>query len=668
MLKKPSSKTPFPPSLRSFATTLHFYSAKAYEYVRKTFIKTLPHRTTISKWYRKINVTPGINKVSLEVIKRKVAEMIKKNPRKSVFCNLVFDEMKIKKRVEVINGIEYGFIDLGDDKDGDGEATDCLVLMLVCTVDKWKIPVSHYFIKALTGKAKYEIIKENLIVLHETNVFITSLTFDGLESNFAMCHLLEASTSIDDPLQQFFLHPITKEKVFIICDGCHVLKLLRNSFADLVMYDSDNKIISWSFLVRMVEYQEVNGLHAGNKLNRDHINFRQNVMNVKLAAQTLSQSVSDALTYFAKDLKLASFQDAEGTAKFCSMINTAFDILNSREKFSKHDWKKGISIENISKVEEKVKEIIEYVKRLRLGDGTPLTSFKRKTGFIGLIISLTSVLDIYRTYFKKENAYLLTYKLSQDHIEVFFSAIRSKGGYSNNPTCYQFNYILKQLIVHADIKGSERGNCIAQDDTDLLKVPEDILKCLENEQKLLTVQEENIPEIDYDAVDEELFDDENCYGIGINKKYIDHVVGYIAGFVMRSILKRCKCSICPVLLTNIEEPSESALLERKTRGRLIKACPDIIEICQIIERQFRLLYKSKRFMNSTLCKILPKKIPKYLLNIRHSEDPEKHRSVLINEIIKTYIRIRQTHCEKQRSRPKKKVRRIFAKLVLNKSE
>lgn len=40
--------------------------------------------------------------------------------------------------------------------------------------------------------------------------------------------------------------------------------------------------------------------------------------------------------------------------------------------------------------------------------------------------------------------YFLTYKISQDHIEMFFSAIRSKGGYNNNPTAKQFEDAYKR--------------------------------------------------------------------------------------------------------------------------------------------------------------------------------------------------------------------------------
>lgn len=44
-------------SLRTFATTLNFYSAKAYEYVRQKFNNALPHPRSIRRWYQ--SVTPN---------------------------------------------------------------------------------------------------------------------------------------------------------------------------------------------------------------------------------------------------------------------------------------------------------------------------------------------------------------------------------------------------------------------------------------------------------------------------------------------------------------------------------------------------------------------------------------------------------------------------------
>ena len=45
---------------------------------------------------------------------------------------------------------------------------------------------------------------------------------------------------------------------------------------------------------------------------------------------------------------------------------------------------------------------------------------------------------------------LSTYKLSQDYIETFFSALRSKG-FNNNPNAQQFESAYKRLLVRHEI-------------------------------------------------------------------------------------------------------------------------------------------------------------------------------------------------------------------------
>lgn len=57
-LKKITPKK-FSPTIRQFALSLHFYSVKAYVYVRNRFNTILPHPCTLSKWYRHINADLG---------------------------------------------------------------------------------------------------------------------------------------------------------------------------------------------------------------------------------------------------------------------------------------------------------------------------------------------------------------------------------------------------------------------------------------------------------------------------------------------------------------------------------------------------------------------------------------------------------------------------------
>ena len=73
-------------------------------------------------------------------------------------------------------------------------------------------------------------------------------------------------------------------------------------------------------------------------------------------------------------------------------------------------------------------------------------------------------------FLEKYMTFLLTYKLSQDHLETFFSCIRRLGGFNNNPTVVQFRSALRKLLAHANVSISLSSNCIPKDDTILLSV------------------------------------------------------------------------------------------------------------------------------------------------------------------------------------------------------
>ncbi len=71
-----------------------------------------------------------------------------------------------------------------------------------------------------------------------------------------------------------------------------------------------------------------------NKLGKAHMNFQKQKMNVKVAAQTLSSPVADAIECLMKSGN-SQFRDAKGTIRFLRVIDQLFDLLNSRSAFSK---------------------------------------------------------------------------------------------------------------------------------------------------------------------------------------------------------------------------------------------------------------------------------------------------------------------------------------------
>lgn len=64
--------------IRKFALTLHFFSPKAYNYVRNQFNNCLPHSKTLSKWYSVVDAEPGITQEALGMLKIKCAKSTKK--------------------------------------------------------------------------------------------------------------------------------------------------------------------------------------------------------------------------------------------------------------------------------------------------------------------------------------------------------------------------------------------------------------------------------------------------------------------------------------------------------------------------------------------------------------------------------------------------------------
>jgi len=121
-------------------------------------------------------------------------------------------------------------------------------------------------------------------------------------------------------------------------------------------------------------------------------------MKVSLAVQMLRNSVADAMLFCKNDLQMAEFDRAEPTVEFCRRINNIFDILNTRNYLSKSPYNKPISNFTEHETTIYIKDFIEYLKSLQCLEKKPKTGLRsiltseRKTGFIGLIISLTSLL------------------------------------------------------------------------------------------------------------------------------------------------------------------------------------------------------------------------------------------------------------------------------------
>lgn len=158
--------------VRAFCLTLHFYSPKAYEYLRSTFNLNLPCTRTIRMWYTSINGSPGFTTESFDVLKNK-AEELKANDKVLNVC-LIFDEMAVRKHSQWDCSKKkfIGHVTAGKPKNIDEPlplAKESLVFMVSGIGENFKIPIGYFLVSGLDAEEKASLINEAIIRIGRCN-------------------------------------------------------------------------------------------------------------------------------------------------------------------------------------------------------------------------------------------------------------------------------------------------------------------------------------------------------------------------------------------------------------------------------------------------------------------------------------------------------------------
>jgi len=136
--------------------------------------------------------------------------------------------------------------------------------------------------------------------------------------------------------------------------------------------------------------------------------------------------------------------------------------------------------------------------------------------------------------------YLLTYKLSQDHLELFFAAVSASFGSNNNPTARQFAASYKRLLIRHEIEGTG-GNAAALDSTSILFLTRDHISSSQSvdhdTSDMSVIKRYDLQPRKPLAVDHDYADVCNVFSLTMYKEY---VIAYIAGYVVRMVTKVCR--------------------------------------------------------------------------------------------------------------------------------
>ena len=456
---KAASGSRYATDIKEFAVSLHFYSPKAYRLLRKYL--SLPHPSTIRAWSARISCEPGFLKKPLLCI----ADLVKDGEKDFV---IIIDEMSIKKETtwdqksqQFVGTVDYGTIKA---EDPDSIATNVLLILTASLKKPSHIPMAYFLTNKLNSDILCQIINESIKMLHEVGANVHAVIFDGASKNVGMAEKLGCNIK---NLDGSFPHPCEAGKsIHVIFDICHMIKLARNAFSDMkVISTACNEKICWEYILALYRTQQKDILHLGNKLKAKHVKWQNHKMKVNVATQLFSHSVAAAIT-FLRNIKLKGFENSKPTSDFILLMNDLFDVLNSKSKYGKHR-KQPINSNNFNDIQTILCDTVAFLKCLKDTNDLPLIQGPRKTFLIGFCVSSHSILTISKNLLEREESpfeYILTYRFSQDAIEMFFSKIRSRFGWNNNPTALQFKYALRSLLLKNKIESPSTANCVLLSD------------------------------------------------------------------------------------------------------------------------------------------------------------------------------------------------------------
>ena len=450
--------------VKRFSLTLHFYSPRAFEYLRTIF--NLPDPRSIRVWTSSVFCEPGFFEDVFLHLKNKISE-----DQINTECALIFDAMAIKKGVVYNKSTRCmeGFVDLGqgiaefddDDEDEDTIASEALIFLVSALRCSWKYVIGYVFIDKLNADKQYGLVARALELAIDHGMNVKTVTCDGTSTNMSTMKKFGCKIGKNKELLDGTFTYKGKTHIFTP-DMPHMLKLGRNASSDLKMFvDGNGERIEWRFFRNLHEKQQREGLKYGNKLSNEHISYHRHKMNVKLAAQTFSSSVADALQ-FLQDSGDPNFQGAGATIKFVRVIDRLFDLLNWRNPFGK-GFKAPMRASSKHVWERVITDSIDYLVGLKDGNGISLLNHRRNTFVKGMVITAKSALSLgndllYRPHnpFK----FICFYRTCQDHVELLNSCIRGRSGDNNNPTVLQFKAALKKILLHAAVTASKYANCM----------------------------------------------------------------------------------------------------------------------------------------------------------------------------------------------------------------
>ena len=471
-LQSSSTGVRYHPMIIRYCLSLAAKSSSAYDDLRYdeksgTGFLVLPSRRRLRDYKNYIRPQRGFNKDIILELCNKVKNFtpIEKN------MVLLLDEMKIQENLvwDKHTGELIGYVDLGDPMlnyasldNVEAVATHVLVFMLRSIINPFKFSLANF---ATTGASSCQLFplfwKAVSICELQCGISLLAVTCDGASTNrklfrmhFHMTNDDDFNKDVDVTYRTVNLYSIEKRYIYFMSDPPHLLKTARNCLLNsgsgkctrLMWNDGDHLL--WSHVSTMFYEDQSCGLLLLPKLGIDHIKLTPySIMNVRLAAQVLSSSVSTVLSKYGPP-------EAAGTSTFCSMMDDFFDIVNVRNP-KEHSQKLKPFLAPFTSVNDPrfswLRNVfLQYFKDWQQSiDQRPgnFDQSARKSMFIswqtyeGLKITVNSMIECVQFLLQNnENIYILTERFCQDPLENYFGRQRAIGSRKDNPSMRDVGY------------------------------------------------------------------------------------------------------------------------------------------------------------------------------------------------------------------------------------
>ena len=376
---------------------LRSFSRKSFDFLREKKLLPLPSETAMRMWVKNFSCQPGV----LQDIKKVLQKFFESEDSPLARIAIVsFDEMEIAKILEYDHESDRVF----------GPHKKLQLVMVRGLFKKWKQPIFYDFDTPMKKDLLFDIVKH----VEDIGILVYGISFDL--GNHGLLTSLGATE--DDP---FFANPASDgRRIYTFPDPPHELKLCRNHLLD------DGYRFRSGAILKKEDFEQLlqadNGeLKICHKLTLSHLDCQGSArQRVRPAAQLLSKTTATAFRCL--------FPEKSEQADWIDLVNSWFDILNSRLKFDANPQKSafGINLEQQKSVLEKFCTTMRETRSLK---HKSLLPFQR-----GMLISSKALLLLFEDLQQKFGIeYIRTACLNQDICENFFSRIRALGRTDDHP-------------------------------------------------------------------------------------------------------------------------------------------------------------------------------------------------------------------------------------------